>query len=743
MRIAYEGLLTNIQIRDIVLLLSRSKYMKRFGYLAIAFILSINLLIGYFSMSTRADSPNLIANPSFEVSSNGQPTGWHTGGWGTNSPSFSYLNTGHSGSRSASVTLSGYVSGDAKWYSDPVSVTPSTAYTYSDYYQSAVATRAVAVFTDGSGVASYQELPAVPASTSWNYYSTSLTAPSTAISLTVYHLIDQNGTLTIDDVSLAAQGPVQSTNLLANPSVETGTTTQPTGWVSNSWGSNTATLTYMDGGHTGLKSLYVSVSNYTNGDAKWYANPVAVTAGTTYVYNDYYMSNATTEFDAAYTDATGNTTYTYLGNVAPSNTWQQTTHQFTVPSGTVSVSILHILPSNGWLQTDDFNLSQVSTSSTNNFVTNPSLEIANGTMPASWLSSSWGSNSASFEYISGDAHSGDKSAKVTLSNYVSGDAKWYFAPLTTLTPGNEYTFSAWYKTNTQPHVVVTYVDSNNVTQYRTISNPLPSGSTTDWQHYSNSFLVPQGATSVSVFMLISSNGWLQVDDYSITPYTPVGFNQPLISLTFDDGWASTYIKGLPLLEKYGLPSTQYIISGKLGTPNYMTDAMVAAFQNQGSEIGSHTVTHPYLTQISSTQLTQELSQSQLVLRSLFGPTVAQNFASPYGDYNSLVLSAIRPYYRSHRSTDVGFNSKDNFNAYDIRVQDITTATTPADVAAWVARAKVDKTWLVLVYHSVDSGNGADYTVTSTDLDSELANIKASGIPVKTIGSALDTLIPQL
>ena len=239
-------------------------------------------------------------------------------------------------------------------------------------------------------------------------------------------------------------------------------------------------------------------------------------------------------------------------------------------------------------------------------------------------------------------------------------------------------------------------------------------------------------------MLIASNGWLQVDDYAITPYIPVGFNEPLVSLSFDDGLSSTYSNGLPLLTKYGFVSTQYIISGKLNTTGYMTTSMVKAFLSQGSEIGSHTVTHPNLTQLTATQLNQELSQSQAKLRSLFGPTVAPNFASPYGAYNQTVLTNIQKYYRSHRSTDAGYNSKDNLNLSNIRVQNIYTVTTPAQVAAWVAKAQANKTWLVLVYHDVTSNtSGSDYAVTPANLDTELANIKASGIPVKTINQALD------
>lgn len=380
-----------------------------------------------------------------------------------------------------------------------------------------------------------------------------------------------------------------------------------------------------------------------------------------------------------------------------------------------------------------------------NPIANPSAETAasNGT-PTDWISSYWGANDAAFSYAN-DGHTDSHSLKTQITSYTDGDAKWYFTPLRTLTPGGQYSFSAWYKTNTQPHVVVDYTDAANADYYFNLTNPLPSAdSATTWQQYNGTFDVPTNATSVTVFFLISSAGWLQTDDFQIAPYTPVGFSEPIISLTFDDGWLSIYTNGLQLLQQYNLVSTQYIISGLLNTSQYMTTAMVQAFQSAGSEIASHTVTHPDLTQLNSTQLATELGSSQTTLRQLFGSNVAADFATPYGTYNGTVLTATKQYYQSHRSTDAGFNSKDNFDPYNIRVQNVETDTTPAEVAAWVAKAKADKAWLVLVFHQVsDSANPDDYAVSPANLNTELANIKASGVQVETISQALAEINNQL
>jgi peptidoglycan/xylan/chitin deacetylase (PgdA/CDA1 family) len=738
-------------------------------------LLSLMLLVPMALTSSRAvaESPNLIANASVETATNNQPASWSTNSWGTNTPTFSYSSDAHTGSKSLSVSVTNYSNGDAKWKADQVPVTSGQTYTYSDYSKSNVVTELDAAYFDAAGKASFVYLQSIPASSVWQQSTSSITIPTGVVSLSVYHIVYSNGTLQTDDFSLTAPDqttpppsptptptptptPDPSGNLITNGSFETANGTDPAGWNRGGWGTNTRTLTYTSGtARTGSRSANVSMTSATNGDVKWYANPTTVTPGTTYTYQDYYTSNVSTRVMLVSTDTSGVSTYTELSPAAAASAWTLYSASFSAAENAKTVTIYHLLDKVGSLSIDDVSLiagnvtppptPPPTPSPTSNLVPNSSFETASGTKPADWSSDKWGTNTAAFSYVQNDAHSGTSSAKVTVTNYSSGDAKWSFTPITTLTPGGQYTLSAWYKTNTQPHMVAAYVNAKGVTQYLTLPNPLPaSNAATTWQKYSATLDVPSDAVSMTVYFLVSSNGWLQTDDYSLVAVTPTGFSSPLISLTFDDGWSSIYTNGLPLLQKYGLVSTQYLISGTLNTSGYMTTAMAKAFQTSGSEIASHTVTHPDLTKLTSAQLTAELSNSQTKLRQLFGTTgVAQDFATPYGTYNSTVIAQIKQYYQSHRSTDAGFNSKDNFDPYNILVQDVNTDTTPAQVAAWVAKAKTNKTWLVLVYHGiVNSPNPIDYESSPANLDTELSNIKASGMPVQTVAQALATIKSQ-
>jgi peptidoglycan/xylan/chitin deacetylase (PgdA/CDA1 family) len=173
----------------------------------------------------------------------------------------------------------------------------------------------------------------------------------------------------------------------------------------------------------------------------------------------------------------------------------------------------------------------------------------------------------------------------------------------------------------------------------------------------------------------------------------------------------------------------------------MTPSEVQALFTGGNEIGSHTVTHQYLTQLTSSQVTTELSQSQTDLQSLVGVSV-KNFASPYGDYNEAVVSQIKSYYRSHRTTNLGYNAKTNFNPHYLLIQHITPSVTAADVSGWVQEAQQRKAWLIIMHHSVESNPDADST-TPELFSAQMAAINSSGIPVVTVESALNELVPQL
>ncbi len=580
-------------------------------------------------------------------------------------------------------------------------------------------------------------------------------------------------------ITASAAGP----NLIPNASLELNSAGKPNSWTSNTWGTNTASFTYNNSGsRSGTYSATTKITSYTNGDAKWYHDSVAVTPDTAYTFSNWYKSTTASKVVVAVTSSSNQTTYAWLGDrPASDNTWTQASLNYTTPTNAARVTVFHLIMSVGELTIDDYSLTAdaadtpppapepiptpnptptptpnpTPTPTPGNLIANFSAE-SGSSVPTSWTANRWGTNAGALTADTA-GRSGARSLNVALTNHTSGDAKWMHAHAA-VTPGQIYDYSNYYKANTQTEIVSETRLANGTLQYQWHGSvPANPG---DWKQVSAVYTAPANAASVSVFHLLARVGTLQTDDFGLTarasqpapqpqpqPQPSTTFNRAVVSITFDDGWKSIHTNGLPILNKYGLTSTQYLNSTPVigGWSTYMTYPMVRDFANGGHELGWHTRSHANITTLSTGALATELSIPAEFLTGT-GQTASsyRNFASPYGAYNATSVSQVMQQYRSHRSTDVGYNAKSSFDISNIKVQNILHTTTTAEVQAWINKATIDKSWLVLVYHEVDTNPaGLTYSVTPAEFDRQMNVVKQSGLTVKTVQSALDELVPQL
>jgi len=153
-------------------------------------------------------------------------------------------------------------------------------------------------------------------------------------------------------------------------------------------------------------------------------------------------------------------------------------------------------------------------------------------------------------------------------------------------------------------------------------------------------------------------------------------SERLFSITFDDGYSSVYERGYPLLCARGIRATVYVVAGAVGGTNewdrmagdrqekMMSAAQLREIAENGFEIGSHTMTHARLTQLSADRLRQELTDSKHKLEDIIGQEVV-SCSYPYGDYNSRVLEACASAgYRYGVTTRLGIVSSQT-RAYEI------------------------------------------------------------------------------
>ncbi|WP_026548678.1 polysaccharide deacetylase family protein [Arthrobacter sp. Br18] len=123
----------------------------------------------------------------------------------------------------------------------------------------------------------------------------------------------------------------------------------------------------------------------------------------------------------------------------------------------------------------------------------------------------------------------------------------------------------------------------------------------------------------------------------------------LVGLTFDDGYTDYLEYALPVLRRYGMTSTLYVVAGHLGGSNQWDDGprlglmdvgQVREVSAAGHEVGSHTMTHPHLAGAAASTLAAEIGGSREILQNVLQVGVA-SFCYPYGEYDGTAADAVR------------------------------------------------------------------------------------------------------
>ncbi len=372
--------------------------------------------------------------------------------------------------------------------------------------------------------------------------------------------------------------------------------------------------------------------------------------------------------------------------------------------------------------------------STTNLIPNGSLEAAGQTSPQNWESNVYGNNNGSFKTVAG--YHSKTALRIDITRYTGGTADW-FTPTLTPVPGAYYQFQDYYRSNVVTRPVLTLIDNTGKSQYINLQ-PVPASD--QWALDTQRFFVPANIAHIMVSRPLDRTGWLETDNYTLNRAAAPAYSEGMVSLTFDDGWTSIYANALPLMKRYDVVSTQYVVSGFLGSlKQYMTPRQLYAFQTAGHEIASHTVDHPDLTKVSDPELTRQLRVSDQGLSKCYGNVT--DFAPPFGASDSRTLAAEGGLYQTSRSTEVGFNSADTLNPYQLKVQNVRAGTSPEQMKAWLDTARDDHVWLILVYHQVENGPG-EYTRSPANFESDLQAIKASGLAVKTVHDAYSSVQSQ-
>jgi len=248
-----------------------------------------------------------------------------------------------------------------------------------------------------------------------------------------------------------------------------------------------------------------------------------------------------------------------------------------------------------------------------------------------------------------------------------------------------------------------------------------------------------------------------------------------LSITFDDALVSVYSLALPELERIGATGTVFVISdlvGKkfLGQPS-MSTQMLQSLSSRGWEIGSHTKTHPNLTELSDLQVNAELRDSKERLEAITRTKVA-SLAYPFGAYDPRIKAIAARHYSFARSSGayppLRVNSlfpRDKMEirammTYDhpfylplhlvtyltlrigYRPRGVTKPRYAKGLEArfvrkWLRNLRKDQ-WLVLTFHNISTNESpTSYSVDREEFR-EIVNAINQGVEVVNFGEAMRT-----
>lgn len=134
----------------------------------------------------------------------------------------------------------------------------------------------------------------------------------------------------------------------------------------------------------------------------------------------------------------------------------------------------------------------------------------------------------------------------------------------------------------------------------------------------------------------------------------INFARNTVVITFDDGYEDNYISAYPILKKYNLAATIFIIANFIGREGYLNQQQIKEMLSSGLIIiGSHTLTEAFLPGRSRRELEREIGLSKAILESKFNKRV-DFFCYPFGHFSPDIQEIVKKYgYKAACSTNRG------------------------------------------------------------------------------------------
>lgn len=142
------------------------------------------------------------------------------------------------------------------------------------------------------------------------------------------------------------------------------------------------------------------------------------------------------------------------------------------------------------------------------------------------------------------------------------------------------------------------------------------------------YLKEQGYTTISLLEYAKARkGKLQLPE------------KPII-ITFDDGYRDNYTTAVPILEKYGMKGTVFMVANEIGRKGYLTLEQLKELERRNMEIGSHTANHLPLAKLTREEKEREIEKSKLLME-WKGLKTIFFLAYPNGSYDAETIEILK------------------------------------------------------------------------------------------------------
>ncbi len=134
-------------------------------------------------------------------------------------------------------------------------------------------------------------------------------------------------------------------------------------------------------------------------------------------------------------------------------------------------------------------------------------------------------------------------------------------------------------------------------------------------------------------------------------------NRPLdrreVAVTFDDGTEDNFTCAYPILARYKIPATIFIITDNIGRAGSLGEGQIRQMTKDGIVFGSHAAHHAYLPKLPMDRVRTELTESRKKLQEM--GLAADLFSYPAGGFSREIAQAVREAgYRAACTTNRGF-----------------------------------------------------------------------------------------